>query len=242
MIGDGAVGLSAVLAAKRLGAQRRILLMGRHRDRTDLGREFGATDIIAERGEQGIARVRELTGGDDTHTMLECVWLKPALETTFGVVRNGGVVSRVGAPQYAEVPMDFNVFMRYVTLTGGAAPARAHTSRNCCPTSSTAPFSPAECSIAPSASMTSRTATERWPTARRSRCSSTPEPRPSAGRQRPRGGPDVPPDDQITWIPALDFLNGVAMTACTSDELTRIGTAEELQITSGRRDGTQQNP
>ncbi len=52
----------------------------------------------------------------------------------------------------------------------------------------------------------------------------------------------MPPDDQITWIPALDFLNGVAMTARTSDELTRIGTAEELQITSGRRDGTQQNP
>src|SRR6266498_3227388 len=63
VIGDGAVGLSAVLAAKRLGAER-IILMGRHTDRTDLGREFGATDVIAERGDEGIERVRELTGGD----------------------------------------------------------------------------------------------------------------------------------------------------------------------------------
>jgi threonine dehydrogenase-like Zn-dependent dehydrogenase len=62
VIGDGAVGLSAVLAAKRPGAER-IVLMGRHEDRTDLGREFGATDIVAERGDEGIARVRDLTGG-----------------------------------------------------------------------------------------------------------------------------------------------------------------------------------
>jgi threonine dehydrogenase-like Zn-dependent dehydrogenase len=125
VIGDGAVGLSAVLAAKRLGAER-IILMGRHTQRTDLGREFGATDIIAERGEEGIERVRELTGGDGTHTVLECVGLKPALETALSVVRDGGVVSRVGAPQYAEVPMDFDVFMRNITLTGGVAPARAY--------------------------------------------------------------------------------------------------------------------
>ena len=72
VIGDGAVGLSAVLAAKRLGAER-IILMGRHTDRTDLGREFGATDVVAERGEEGIAKVRELTGGDGTHAVLECV-------------------------------------------------------------------------------------------------------------------------------------------------------------------------
>ncbi|HEV7978600.1 zinc-dependent alcohol dehydrogenase family protein [Amycolatopsis sp.] len=125
VIGDGAVGLSAVLAAKRLGAER-IVLMGRHAARTDLGREFGATDVIAERGEEGVEKLRELTGGDGTHTVLECVGLKPALETAFGVVRDGGVVSRVGAPQYAEVPMDFGVFMRNVTLTGGVAPARAY--------------------------------------------------------------------------------------------------------------------
>ena len=125
VIGDGAVGLSAVLAAKRLGAEQ-IILMGRHEQRTDLGREFGATDVIAERGEEGVERVRRLTGGDGTHTVLECVGLKPALQTAFGAVRDGGVVSRVGAPQYAEVPMDFGVFMRNVTLTGGVAPARAY--------------------------------------------------------------------------------------------------------------------
>ena len=125
VIGDGAVGLSAVLAARRLGAER-IILMGRHKDRTDLGRDFGATDVIAERSEEGIERVRELTGGDGTHTVLECVGLKPAIETAFAVVRDGGVVSRVGAPQYPEVPMDFDVFMRNITLTGGVAPARAY--------------------------------------------------------------------------------------------------------------------
>ena len=125
VIGDGAVGLCAVLAARRLGAEQ-IVLMGRHQDRTDLGVEFGATDVVAERGAEGIEKVRELTGGDGTHTVLECVGLKPAIETAFGVVRDGGVVSRVGAPQYPEVPMDFGVFLRNVTLTGGVAPARAY--------------------------------------------------------------------------------------------------------------------
>jgi threonine dehydrogenase-like Zn-dependent dehydrogenase len=125
VIGDGAVGLSAVLAAKRLGAEQ-IILMGRHKDRTDLGREFGATDVVAERGDEGIEKVRELTGGDGTHTVLECVGLKPAIETAFAVVRNGGTVSRVGAPQYPDVPADFGVFFRNITLTGGVAPARAY--------------------------------------------------------------------------------------------------------------------
>jgi threonine dehydrogenase-like Zn-dependent dehydrogenase len=125
VIGDGAVGLSAVLAAKRLGAER-IILMGRHKDRTDLGRKFGATDVVAERGDEGVERVFELTDGDGTHTVLECVGLLPALETAFSVVRAGGVVSRVGAPQYAEVPFGFPDFLRNITLTGGVAPARAY--------------------------------------------------------------------------------------------------------------------
>src|SRR3989440_10283456 len=124
VIGDGAVGLSAVLAAQRLGAER-IILMGRHIDRTDLGREFGATDVVAERGEEGVEKVRELTGGDGTHVVLECVGLKPAIETAFGVVRDGGTVSRVGAPQYPDVPADFGVFLRNITLTGGGGPAPA---------------------------------------------------------------------------------------------------------------------
>jgi threonine dehydrogenase-like Zn-dependent dehydrogenase len=123
VIGDGAVGLSAVLAARRLGAER-IVLMGRHADRTSLGVKFGATDVVAERGEDGVERVRELTGGDGTHTVLECVGTRAALETAFAVARAGGVVSRVGAPQYEEVPMGFGEFFRNLTLTGGVAPAR----------------------------------------------------------------------------------------------------------------------
>jgi len=125
VIGDGAVGLSAVLAAGRLGAER-IILMGRHTDRTDLGRDFGATDVVAERGAEGIERVRELTGGDGTHAVVECVGTRQSLETALGVVRDGGVVSRLGVSQYTEVPMGFDTLMRNITLTGGAAPARAY--------------------------------------------------------------------------------------------------------------------
>jgi len=125
VIGDGAVGLCGVLAARRLGAEQ-ILLMGHHKERTDLGLEFGATDVIAGRGEEGIARVRELTGGDGTHAVLECVGTAEAIEIALGVARDGGAVSRVGAAQYAEVPMDFGTFLRNITLTGGVAPARAY--------------------------------------------------------------------------------------------------------------------
>jgi threonine dehydrogenase-like Zn-dependent dehydrogenase len=125
VIGDGAVGLSAVLAARRLGAER-IVLMGRHTERTDLGRDFGATDVVAERGEEGIERVRELTGGDGTHAVLECVGTESAVRMAFGVVRAGGAISRVGVPQYPAPPMGIEAFRRNVTLTGGVAPARAY--------------------------------------------------------------------------------------------------------------------
>jgi threonine dehydrogenase-like Zn-dependent dehydrogenase len=125
VIGDGAVGLSAVLAARRLGAEQ-IILMGRHRERTQLGRDFGATDIVADRGEEGIERVRELTGGDGTRTVLECVGTRQAIETAFAVARDGGTISRVGAPQYEEMPMGFGEFFRNLTVTGGVAPARAY--------------------------------------------------------------------------------------------------------------------
>ena len=125
VIGDGAVGLSAVLSARRLGAER-IILMGRHKDRTDLGREFGATDVVAERGQEGIEKVRELTGGDGTHTVLECVGLEQAVDTAFAVVRDGGTISRVGAPQYDKVTFGFPGFLRNITLAGGVAPARAY--------------------------------------------------------------------------------------------------------------------
>jgi threonine dehydrogenase-like Zn-dependent dehydrogenase len=126
VIGDGAVGLLAVLSAKQLGAER-IILMGRHKNRTDLGVEYGATDVVAERGEEGIAKVRELTGGDGTHAVLEAVGYKEAYEQALGVVRPGGVISRVGAPQYDEAPIGFGSLFRHnLTLTGGPAPVRAY--------------------------------------------------------------------------------------------------------------------
>jgi len=126
VIGDGAVGLMAVLSAKRLGAER-IILMGRHTARTDVGRQFGATDVVAECGEEGIARVRDLTAGDGSHVVLEAVGHMPAYDQAVGVVRPGGVISRVGVPQYEKAPVGFgSLFGPNVTLTGGPAPARAY--------------------------------------------------------------------------------------------------------------------
>ena len=126
MIGDGAVGLLAVLSAKLLGAEQ-IVLMGRHQVRTDLGREFGATDVVAERGEEGIEEVRELTGGHGTHAVLEAVGHLPAYEQAIGVVRPGGVISRVGVPQYEEAPIGFGSLFRHnIRIAGGPAPVRAY--------------------------------------------------------------------------------------------------------------------
>ncbi len=125
VIGDGAVGLLAVLSAKQLGAER-IILMGRHKDRTDLGIEYGATDVVAERGEEGMAKVRELTGGDGTHAVLEAVGYKEAYQQALGVVRPGGVISRVGVPQYDQGPIGPDLFRPNLTLTGGVAPVRAY--------------------------------------------------------------------------------------------------------------------
>ncbi|MFF2371865.1 zinc-binding dehydrogenase [Agromyces sp. NPDC058110] len=126
VIGDGAVGLSAVLASKLLGAER-IILMGRHAVRTDLGVEWGATDVVAERGAEGIAKVMELTGGEGSHVVLEAVGHMPAYEQAVGIVRPGGVISRVGVPQYEEAPIGFgSLFGKNATLTGGPAPVRAY--------------------------------------------------------------------------------------------------------------------
>ncbi|TDD79268.1 IMP dehydrogenase [Actinomadura darangshiensis] len=125
VIGDGAVGLSAVIAAKRLGAEQ-IILMGRHTDRTDLGRDFGATDVVAERGEEGVARARELTGGDGADRVIEAVGTRQTLDTAFGAVIDGGTISRLGVPQFTDGPMGFEMIMRNITLTGGASPTRAY--------------------------------------------------------------------------------------------------------------------
>lgn len=124
VIGDGAVGLLAVLSAKQLGAEQ-IILMGRHKSRTDLGREFGATDVVAERGDEGINAVLELTNGG-ANKILEAVGHSPAYEQAVGIVRPGGVISRVGVPQYRHGPIGWSFFGKNTTLTGGPAPVRAY--------------------------------------------------------------------------------------------------------------------
>lgn len=85
--GDGAVGLCGVIAAKRLGAER-IILLGRHPQRSSLAREFGATDVVSERGAEGVERVRQLTGGFGAHSGLECVGLNQAMETAIEIIRS----------------------------------------------------------------------------------------------------------------------------------------------------------
>jgi len=129
VIGDGAAGLLAALSAKQLGAEQ-IILMGRHQDRTDLGRELGVTDVVSARGDEGIAAVRDLTGGRGSHVVIEAVGHLPAYEQAVGIVRPGGVISRVGVPQYEQAPIGFgSLFGGNITLTGGPAPARAYIER-----------------------------------------------------------------------------------------------------------------
>ncbi|GEP48169.1 alcohol dehydrogenase catalytic domain-containing protein [Microbacterium saccharophilum] len=128
VIGDGAVGLLAVLSARQLGAER-IILMGRHDARTDLGRRYGATDVVAARGDEGIAAVRDLTGGDGAHVVVDAVGHLPAYEQALGIVRDGGAVSRVGVPQYTSGPIGRTQFDRNITITGGVAPVRAYIDR-----------------------------------------------------------------------------------------------------------------
>ncbi|WP_208621687.1 alcohol dehydrogenase catalytic domain-containing protein [Streptomyces recifensis] len=123
VVGDGAVGLCAVIAVRRLGAER-IVLAGRHSQRTDLGEQFGATDVVAERGAEGVARIRDLTG--KVGKVIEAVGTREALDTALGAVLDGGVISRLGVPQYEQGPLGRAEFRRNITLTGGASPARAY--------------------------------------------------------------------------------------------------------------------
>src|SRR4051795_1858483 len=125
VVGDGAVGLCGVIAAKRLGAEQ-IVLLGRHEDRIALAREFGATDVVPERGEEAVERVRELTGGEGVHSVLECVGHGEAMETAVGVARPGGAVGRVGVPQHTEIPSSLPAFFGNITVGGGPAPVRAY--------------------------------------------------------------------------------------------------------------------
>jgi threonine dehydrogenase-like Zn-dependent dehydrogenase len=125
IIGDGAVGLCGVIAAKRLGAEQ-IVIMGRHADRIVLARQFGATDVVSERGDEAVARVMELTGGFGAHSILECVGTEQAMDTAIGIARPGGAIGRVGVPHYETIPASLPAFYKNVTVGGGPAPVRAY--------------------------------------------------------------------------------------------------------------------
>ncbi|HJV97737.1 MAG TPA: zinc-dependent alcohol dehydrogenase family protein [Arthrobacter sp.] len=125
VVGDGAVGLCGVLAAKRLGAER-IIAMSRHADRQAIARGFGATDIVEERGDDGVAKVRELLGGVLADSVLECVGTKESMDQALHSVRPGGALGFVGVPTGgAEIPLRY-LFDKNITVSGGMAPARTY--------------------------------------------------------------------------------------------------------------------
>jgi len=125
VVGDGAVGLCGVIAARRLGAER-IIMLGRHPDRIALAKEFGATDVVSERGDEAVERVRELTGGLGVHAVLECVGLGQSMRTAIGIARPGGAVGRVGVPQDEAMSASQPAFYDNITVSGGPAPVRAY--------------------------------------------------------------------------------------------------------------------
>jgi len=125
VVGDGAVGLCGVIAARRRGAEQ-IILLGRHPNRIALAREFGATDVVSERGDEAVERVRELTDGFGVHSVLECVGLEQSMGTALSIARPGGAVGRVGVPQDETMPASRPTFYNNVTVSGGPAPARAY--------------------------------------------------------------------------------------------------------------------
>lgn len=124
VVGDGAVGLSAVLSAKLLGAKR-IIIMSRHEERQKLALEWGATDIIEERGDEAIKAVMDLTDGIGVDAVMECVGSKEANDTAFALARAGAIVGRVGVPHDVEIDAKVT-FYRNVGMRGGPAPARAY--------------------------------------------------------------------------------------------------------------------
>src|SRR2546430_2611175 len=125
VIGDGAVGLCAVIAARRLGAEQ-IIMMGHHPDRIALAKGFGATDVVKERGEEAVARVRALAGGLGVQSVLECVGTEEAMRTAIGIARAGGTIGRVGVPHYEAIPGSEPAFYNNLMIGGGPAPVRAY--------------------------------------------------------------------------------------------------------------------
>ena len=122
VVGDGAVGLLAVLAAKQIGAER-IIAMSRHKDRQKLALEFGATDIVTERGDEGAAKIKELTNGLGAHSVIEAVGTQEAMMQSIRSTRPGGHVGFVGVLHDVEIPGD-EFFFSHVHLHGGPAPVR----------------------------------------------------------------------------------------------------------------------
>ncbi|MGW8330168.1 zinc-dependent alcohol dehydrogenase family protein [Streptomyces sp. NPDC055897] len=126
VVGDGAVGLCGVLAAKRLGAER-IIALGRHQVRTDIAKLFGATDVVAERGEAAVAAVRELTRGQGAHGVIEAVGTEQSMRTAVEITRDGGSIGYVGVPHGSGTGLDLGVmFDRNIALRGGVAPVRTY--------------------------------------------------------------------------------------------------------------------
>jgi threonine dehydrogenase-like Zn-dependent dehydrogenase len=125
VVGDGAVGLCGVIAARRLGAEQ-VIILGRHPDRIALARELGATDVVSERGDEAVERVRELTDGFGAHSVLECVGLEQSTLTALSIARPGGAVGRVGVPQDETMPASQPAFYDNLTVSGGPAPVRAY--------------------------------------------------------------------------------------------------------------------
>ena len=125
VVGDGAVGLCGVIAARRLGAEE-IVILGHHEDRIALARDFGATGVVSERGDEAVQRVRKLTDGLGAHSVLECVGHEESTTTALHSARPGGAVGRVGVPQEASISEGESTFFDNVTISGGPAPARAY--------------------------------------------------------------------------------------------------------------------
>jgi len=122
VVGDGAVGLLGVLSAKQIGAER-IIAMSRHEARQKLAREFGATDIVTERGDEGVARIKDLTNGIGADAVLECVGTQESMKQAIGSTRKGGYVSYVGVPHGVQLEGQ-ELFFAHVHLHGGPAPVR----------------------------------------------------------------------------------------------------------------------
>jgi threonine dehydrogenase-like Zn-dependent dehydrogenase len=125
VIGDGAVGLCGVIAAKRLGAEQ-IIILGRHPTRIALARDFGATDVVTERGEAAVEQVRKLTGGTGVHAILECVGTEDSMRTAILIARPGAAIGRVGVPHYEGTPASQKAFYGNISVGGGPAPVRAY--------------------------------------------------------------------------------------------------------------------